>query len=827
VNRAARLAVALFCWLTAVYAFLSAGSFTYQQFLRPRVFAWVGWFSDHHAQLYWVWLIFTTASLVPEWRARRSTRRPVMAFAGVWGAVGVLLAVRPVLPTLIDTPRSIVVGLVALVPLIWLAAIDYAAAADYLRRPPEAVEIESIDSRLCTAAFGTSLFIVVLYAALTPVWIGGSFEPDLLTTGLLVGISWNAIGHLLIFGGVFLTFTLLERAIRRFSLRWRLAVTLAFIVFVLAAILQRVVNSAIGLNDRWGYAAAAGLSATIVATWTGLRLRRWAAQSSVPATALDVIFGPARPHHDPKRTAGGLLFVAVLAFVLAAVAGRIDWDFLLLKLTVLLAWIAAFDVIYRATPAEVRVSTPALLAVCLLPLAGHAADRPLQARLPVWLGTPGSTIRHTLERYIVYNPSFRLVDDLLRDRPAETPSFDRLVRENTGLAEQVQPISIDFVPQLPAAPAPPHIFWFVVDSLRADYLGPYNDAVGFTPNISAFARESFVFRNAFTRYGGTGLSMSAMWMGAAGPHRQYVQPFSPMNALQKLLEANGYRRYISVDHIMQQLLAPTPLLVPLDAGIPELEYDLCRTLDEVAADVEKREGDRRPLFAHSRSLNLHVAAIKSGSVPEGETYPGFHPPYAARVHRIDGCFGRFIAFLKRRLLFDASIVILTSDHGEMLGEDRQWGHAYYLYPQVLQTPLLMHVPAGARSRPADPGAAAFSTDLTPTVYDLLGYQIQRSSPLLGRSLVASEGRGEAADRRRGTEVVAASYGAVWGALSVNGHRLYVADANHGREYAYERPAHGEWRAVPVTAGIRTRGQRAIRQEIGRIAQTYHLSSADR
>ena len=154
-NRAARLAVALFCWLTAVYAFLSAGSFTYQQFLRPRVFAWVGWFSDHHAQLYWVWLIFTTASLVPEWRARRSTRRPVMAFAGVWGAVGVLLAVRPVLPTLIDTPRSIVVGLVALVPLIWLAAIDYAAAADYLRRPPEAVEIESIDSRLCTAAFGT------------------------------------------------------------------------------------------------------------------------------------------------------------------------------------------------------------------------------------------------------------------------------------------------------------------------------------------------------------------------------------------------------------------------------------------------------------------------------------------------------------------------------------------------------------------------------------------------------------------------------------------------------------------------------------------------
>jgi Sulfatase len=823
--RAVRIAIGMFCWMTAMYAFLSAGSFTYQQFLRPRVFAWVGWFSDHHAQLYWVWLAAAAASLVPEWRSQPFARRLTLAFVAVWTFVGLLLAVRPVLPTLIDTHRSIVVGLVALLPLVWLAAIDYAAAGDYIRRPAPSVDIRSIDSRLCTAVFGTALFIVVLYAALTPVWIGGGFEPDLLTTGLLVGISWSAIGHLLIFGGVFLLFALLERAIRPFSFEFRLAATLVVIVLLLASILQRVVNMAIGLDDLWGYAAAVGLSVTMVATWTGLRLRR---REMAPATAFDVIFGPAPLHPTPRRTAGALLVVAAAAFVLSAAAGRIDWDFLLLKLAVLFAWVAAFAVIYRATPADLRLGTPALVAACVLPLAGHVADRPLQARLPIWLGMPGSSIRHTLERYIVYNPSFRLVDDLLRDRPSETPSFDRTVRANTGLAEQVQPISIDFVPHLQPAASPPHIFWFVIDSLRDDYLAPYNDAVGFTPNISAFARESLVFHNAFTRYGGTGLSMSAMWMGAAGPHKQYVQPFAPMNALEKLLQANGYRRYISIGHIMQQLLTPSPDLVPLDAGVPELEFDFCRTLEEVEADVQKNEGDRRPIFAHTRSLNLHVAAIKSGSVPAGEVYPGFHPPYAARVHRIDGCFGRFIAFLKSRSLFDSSIVILTSDHGEMLGEDRQWGHAYYLYPQVLQTPLLMHIPANAaRSASLDLSAAAFSTDLTPTMYAMLGYRLERASPLLGRSLVDFDAAGGAAARRRGTEVVAASYGAVWGALSVNGHRLYVADANHGREYAYERPARGEWAAVAVTAGIRARGQRAIRQEIARIAAAYHLSTANR
>jgi hypothetical protein len=140
--------------------------------------------------------------------------------------------------------------------------------------------------------------------------------------------------------------------------------------------------------------------------------------------------------------------------------------------------------------------------------------------------------------------------------------------------------------------------------------------------------------------------MSAMWMGAASPHRQYVQPFRPMNALEKLLDANGYRRYVSMDHIMEQLLTPVPGLVPLDAGIPELEYDFCRTLEEI--DTKLGDGQAsQPFLAHTRSLNLHVASLNRASVPSGESYPGFEERYAARVRRMDGCFGRFIDVLKR------------------------------------------------------------------------------------------------------------------------------------------------------------------------------------
>ena len=69
---------------------------------------------------------------------------------------------------------------------------------------------------------------------------------------------------------------------------------------------------------------------------------------------------------------------------------------------------------------------------------------------------------------------------------------------------------------------PPHIFLLVVDSLRRDYLSPYNPQVTFTPAFDQFAREEFAFQRAFTRYGGTGLSMPAIWAGSMILHKEYV-----------------------------------------------------------------------------------------------------------------------------------------------------------------------------------------------------------------------------------------------------------------------------------------------------------------
>ena len=74
---------------------------------------------------------------------------------------------------------------------------------------------------------------------------------------------------------------------------------------------------------------------------------------------------------------------------------------------------------------------------------------------------------------------------------------------------------------------------------------------------------------------------------------------------------------------------------------------------------------------------------------------GFYTPYAARLERVDACFGEFIAYLKDAGLYESSIVVLTSDHGDSLGDEGRWGHAYTVFPEVMRVPLIMHVPCAS------------------------------------------------------------------------------------------------------------------------------------
>ena len=54
-------------------------------------------------------------------------------------------------------------------------------------------------------------------------------------------------------------------------------------------------------------------------------------------------------------------------------------------------------------------------------------------------------------------------------------------------------------------------------------------------------------------------------------------------------------------------------------------------------------------------------------------------------------------------------MILTSDHGDYYGEQGRWAHAFYLAPETIRIPLIMHV-RGLRGPPLGSDAVAMLTD---------------------------------------------------------------------------------------------------------------------
>jgi len=100
--------------------------------------------------------------------------------------------------------------------------------------------------------------------------------------------------------------------------------------------------------------------------------------------------------------------------------------------------------------------------------------------------------------------------------------------------------------------------------------------------------------------------------------------------------------------------------------------------------------------------------------------------YVKEVEFVDGFIGQLVDELKRRGLYDSSLVIFTSDHGEALGERKVVGHVQNLHDEMLHVPLIVKPPAGPDSRRVTEaltrrsGSLVTHSDLVPTILELTG-----------------------------------------------------------------------------------------------------------
>jgi tetratricopeptide (TPR) repeat protein len=91
--------------------------------------------------------------------------------------------------------------------------------------------------------------------------------------------------------------------------------------------------------------------------------------------------------------------------------------------------------------------------------------------------------------------------------------------------------------------------------------------------------------------------------------------------------------------------------------------------------------------------------------------------YAGEIAYADYCLGAVVQQLKDLGLFDSTLIIITGDHGEMLGEHGELTHGYFIYQSAIKVPLIFRVPGQDKSKEVEDVVGLI--DIVPTVCSLL------------------------------------------------------------------------------------------------------------
>lgn len=232
-------------------------------------------------------------------------------------------------------------------------------------------------------------------------------------------------------------------------------------------------------------------------------------------------------------------------------------------------------------------------------------------------------------------------------------------------------------PTPPAAPAAPRpVLLVTVDTLRADHV---NESV--TPALAALAQEAVVFTQAVT-VGPLTLPAHASLLTGEYPVRHGVRD-NMIHALPReaptYAEAFRRRGYVTGAFVSSIVLDARH---GLDRGfdvyddeVGETERGAAETIGRALRWLESATG---PYFLWVHLFEPHAPYL-AGS-------------YAAEVTAADAEIGRLLDRLRRRPDWPETVVAITSDHGEMLGEHGEATHGFFLYDAAVRIPWLLRAP---------------------------------------------------------------------------------------------------------------------------------------
>jgi arylsulfatase A-like enzyme len=328
------------------------------------------------------------------------------------------------------------------------------------------------------------------------------------------------------------------------------------------------------------------------------------------------------------------------------------------------------------------------------------------------------------------------------------------------------------------ATRPNNVLLITVDTLRADHLSCYGYPWKTSPYIDRLASEGTRFDRAYTVIPLTGPAHLSLFSGrypqehGARRNGEAMVSERAIPALPQILRVNGYSTagFISGWPLNGRLTHINDWFDHYDEDLPR-RYQLFNS-SRWAEDVtpraiqwlEKSRPKDRPFFLwvhyfdpHSPyEFREHFADLESNgsSSPSSisdEAMKERIRNYDTEVAYTDWYIGKLLAAIDHLNLRDSTVVVLTADHGESLGEHNYVGHGRQLYENIIRIPLIVRVPGTIQSRKVVSSPVSL-VDVAPTVLDLTVRskldQAKVPLPFTGRTLSGAIVQNQSLTQRR-------------------------------------------------------------------------------
>lgn len=209
-----------------------------------------------------------------------------------------------------------------------------------------------------------------------------------------------------------------------------------------------------------------------------------------------------------------------------------------------------------------------------------------------------------------------------------------------------------------------------------------------------------------------------------------------------------YTHYL-VERAIEKLDGPGPIYLQLDifdphqpfsipAGFEKRERELRATMKLPSSYEKVRARDFKPAPDEPKIYNFYQM---SWGLYDPRTVLDYRVANALQMEVVDRALAKFLKALRDRGLYENSLILFTSDHGEMNGRRAVVDKGVYLFPDVLRVPLGIHMPGGARRTVMSPVS---HLDIAPTLLELAG--IEPEERMDGQSLLPLLRGGEGGDR---------------------------------------------------------------------------------